>query len=53
MFFACFGLLAKGLNMLGLIGEVPIWVNGVVFVIIFASVTIAIFKYVKSKEEGI
>ncbi|OIN96816.1 MAG: hypothetical protein AUJ48_00895, partial [Deltaproteobacteria bacterium CG1_02_45_11] len=52
MFFACFGLLAKGLNMLGVMGEVPIWINGVVFVIIFAAVAIAIFKYVKS-EKGV
>jgi len=49
MFFACFGLLTKGLNMLGVIGQVPIWVNGAIFVSIFAAVTIAIFKHVKSE----
>jgi uncharacterized membrane protein YfcA len=38
MFFACFGLLTKGLNMLGVMGEVPIWVVGLVFVVIFVLV---------------
>lgn len=51
MFFACFGLLTKGLNMLGVIGKVPIWVNGAVFVIIFAAVIYTIFKAVKSEDE--
>ncbi|MFC1856782.1 sulfite exporter TauE/SafE family protein [Thermodesulfobacteriota bacterium] len=49
MFFACFGLLTKGLNMLGVIGSVPVWVNGLVFVIIFASVTRSIIKFTKSE----
>ena len=51
MFFACFGLLTKGLNMLGAIGKVPIWVNGAVFVIIFAAVIYTIFKAAKSEDE--
>lgn len=51
MFFACFGLLTKGLNMLGVIGKVPIWVTGVVFIAIFVTVTRAIFKQTKSKSE--
>jgi len=49
MFFACFGLLAKGLNMLGIIGELPIWVNGLVFVVIFAAVTRSIIRFTKSE----
>ncbi len=51
MFFACFGLLTKGLNMLGVIGKVPIWVNGAVFVIIFAVVIYTIIKAAKSEDE--
>jgi uncharacterized membrane protein YfcA len=48
MFFACFGLLTKGLNMLGVIGSVPIWINGVVFISIFGFVTRSIIKFTKS-----
>jgi len=48
MFFACFGLLTKGLNMLGLLGTVPMSINGLVFVIIFASVTYSIIKFTRS-----
>jgi len=47
MFFACFGLLTKGLGMLGVIGEVPLWVTGVVFLAIFAWVVRAILKFTK------
>ena len=47
MFFACFGLLTKGLSMLGVIGTVPIWVTGVVFVAIFAWVVREILKFTK------
>lgn len=47
MFFACFGLLTKGLNMLGVIGEVPIWVTGVVFITIFVVVIRSIMKHAK------
>jgi uncharacterized membrane protein YfcA len=49
MFFACFGLLTKGLNMLGVIPEIPFWVTGVVFVSIFASVIRVIFKHAKAE----
>jgi len=51
MFFACFGLLTKGLNMLGVIGTVPIWVTGVVFVGIFVVVVRAIMKHSKAESE--
>lgn len=44
MFFACFGLLTKGLTILGVIGPVPMWINGAVFLVIFAAVTYSIFK---------
>jgi uncharacterized membrane protein YfcA len=48
MFFACFGLLTKGLGMLGVIGNVPLWVTGVVFAAIFAWVIRAIIKFQKA-----
>ena len=48
MFFSCFGLLAKGLNMLGVLGEVPIWLNGLVFVGIFSIVTYQVIKFTRS-----
>ncbi|MBW1861190.1 MAG: sulfite exporter TauE/SafE family protein [Deltaproteobacteria bacterium] len=50
MFFACFGLLSKGLNMLGVIGKVPVYVTGAVFIIIFISVIRAVFKAAKSES---
>ena len=50
MFFACFGLLTKGLNMLEVIGKVPVWVTGVVFVIIFGGVIRAILRFTKSES---
>jgi hypothetical protein len=52
MFFACFGLLTKGLNMLGIIGEVPVWLTGTVFVVIFAVIIHLIFKHVKSEAKS-
>jgi hypothetical protein len=48
MFFACFGLLTKGLNMLGVLGAVPTWVTGIVFIAIFAWVTHEIVKYTRA-----
>jgi hypothetical protein len=48
MFFACFGLLTKGLGMLGVIGAVPVWLNGLVFLVIFAAVTRSIIKFTRS-----
>jgi hypothetical protein len=50
MFFACFGLLTKGLGMLGVIGPVPIWLNGLVFLVIFAGVTRSIIKFTRSES---
>jgi uncharacterized membrane protein YfcA len=50
MFFACFGLLAKGLNMLGVVGELPVWVNGLVFAVIFAWVVRAILRFQKENK---
>ena len=49
MFFACFGLLTKGMNMLGWIGKVPVWVNGLVFLGIFSWVTREIIKFTKAE----
>ncbi|MBL7175867.1 MAG: sulfite exporter TauE/SafE family protein [Desulfobacteraceae bacterium] len=51
MFFACFGLLTKGLNMLGVIWKIPIWITGAVFILIFAAVIRAILKQAKSDTE--
>jgi uncharacterized membrane protein YfcA len=50
MFFACFGLLMKGLNMLGAIGEVPLWINGIVFLAIFLGVIRTIVKASRVQE---
>lgn len=50
MFLACFGLLTKGLNMLGVIGETPLWVTGVVMLVIFSCVTRTVLKALKSDE---
>ncbi|MBT8368242.1 MAG: sulfite exporter TauE/SafE family protein, partial [Deltaproteobacteria bacterium] len=50
MFFACFGLLTKGLGMLGVIGAVPVWLNGLVFLVIFAAVTRSIIKFTRSES---
>jgi uncharacterized membrane protein YfcA len=48
MFFACFGLLTKAFNMLGVIPPVPAWLTGLVFVTIFGWVTWAIVKFTRS-----
>jgi len=50
MFFSCFGLLTKGLNMLAVIGAVPDWLNGLVFVFIFSLVTRSIIKFTRAQE---
>ncbi len=50
MFFACFGLLTKGLNMLGVIGTLPVWVNAGVFLVIFGVVTRSIIKFTRAES---
>jgi hypothetical protein len=50
MFFSCYALLKKGLTMLGVIGELPTWLDGVVFVIVFAAVTRSIIKFTRSES---
>jgi uncharacterized membrane protein YfcA len=52
MFFSCYGLLTKGLGMLGVIGSVPLLVTGVVFVVIFGWVIRGIVKFTKD-ERGV
>ena len=47
MFFACFGLITKALDMLGVIGPVPQWLNGLVFLGVFAAVTRAILNFTR------
>ena len=48
MFFTSFGLFTKGLQILGFIGEIPMWVNGGLFVVIMILVVRGIFKSQKS-----
>lgn len=48
MFFACFSLLAKGFTMIGVIGEVPLWVTGMVFAGIFAAVFRTIIRQARA-----
>ena len=50
MFFSCFGLLTKGLNMLGIIPVIPAWLNGLVFVAIFSMVTRSIIKFTRAQN---
>ena len=50
MFFSCFGLLTKGLGMLGVIGQVPNWITGLVGLAIFAGVTRSIIKFNRSES---
>lgn len=50
MFFSCFGLLTKGLNMLGIIGTIPAWLNGLVFVGIFSLVTRSIIRFTRAQS---
>lgn len=47
MFFACFGLLTKGMNRMGICPECPLWLNGLVFLTIFGTVTRTILRAAK------
>ncbi|MEE9516807.1 MAG: hypothetical protein V3V52_06870, partial [Candidatus Adiutricales bacterium] len=51
MFFSCFGLFTKGLTMLGIVGPVPLWLTGVVFITIFSVVIRSILKHIKSESD--
>lgn len=48
MFFTSFGLVCKGLNLLGVIGKVPVVLNGVVFLGIMIIVVRGVIKQIKS-----
>jgi uncharacterized membrane protein YfcA len=50
MFFACFGLLTKSLEMFEVIDATPIWVQGLVFVGIFAVVIRSILRQARAME---
>jgi len=50
MFYACFGLLAKALNMLGVMPPVPNWLNGLVFLVVFGLVTRSIIRFTRATE---
>ena len=52
MFFACFGLLTKGLNMLGVIGPVPVWLTGLIFAGVLIAVVRSIVTQARGVEEG-
>lgn len=42
LFFTSFALITKGLNKLDVIGEIPIWLNGTVFLLIALGVVLAV-----------
>lgn len=44
MLFSCYGLLARGLEGLGLVPQAPMWLNGVVLAGIFSVVVAAIMR---------
>ena len=48
MVLMSFALLKKGLVMLGVIGDLPVWIDGIVFLVIFSWVAQAIIKYTRS-----
>lgn len=50
MFFACFGLFARGLNMLGVIGPTPVWLTALVFVSVFSWVIVKIIQTAKPQN---
>ena len=48
MFLSTYALLKRGLTMLNVIGNIPNWVDGIVYLIVFIWVTQAIVKYTRS-----
>jgi hypothetical protein len=48
MLLSAFALLKRGLTMLGVIGNLPGWIDGVICLAVFAWVTQAIIKYTRS-----
>ncbi|HIE55675.1 MAG TPA: sulfite exporter TauE/SafE family protein [Chromatiaceae bacterium] len=49
MFFTSFGLVTKGLTVMGVIGQVPFAVNGGVFLVIMIFVARGVWKFIKEK----
>ncbi|MBI4878268.1 MAG: sulfite exporter TauE/SafE family protein [Planctomycetes bacterium] len=49
MFLACFGLLTKGLNLLGVLPPTPLWMTGSVMLVIFIVVIRAIVRQARSR----
>ncbi len=47
MLFSCFGLLTRGLYMLGVFGPIPVWLTVLVFISIFSWVIMKIIQTVK------
>lgn len=45
MIFTSYGLLTKGLTVLGVMNEPPIWFTGLVFLVILTTVVTAIFRW--------
>ncbi len=50
MIFTAYGLVTRGLNILGLIGEVPGYINMAVFLLIMSAVVFSIWKF-KQEEK--
>ncbi len=49
MFLACFGLLTKGLYLLGVLPPVPLWMTGVVMLVIFIVTVRAILRHARGR----
>lgn len=50
MIFTSYGLVSRGLNILGVIGEIPGHINMAVFIVIMSSVIFSIWKFTKEKN---
>ena len=48
MFLSTYALLKRGLTMLNVIGNIPNWIDGIVYLVVFIWVTQAIVKYTRS-----
>ncbi len=52
MGFSAYGLLARGLNSVGWLPAAPMWVTGVVFVLIFSAVIVFVIKESRKPEDA-
>jgi hypothetical protein len=51
MIFTSYGLVTKGLNVMKVIGETPLWLTGIVFGVILLSVILKIISWSKAQRE--